>query len=145
MMREDQREDLPVIERHIPPALARIVDRCLEKNSGARFQSTRDLAFDLEGLSSHSDTAAAALTSVPVRKTRERMAWMIAAATTTASPFHRMADGLRSSERKPAVLPGYGCSRSMSFRPSPWPAPKALPCPSGRLTAGSSGFARVGD
>ena len=76
----DDPHDLPTTERHISPALARIVDRCLEKNPAARFQSTRDLAFALEGLTSHSESAAA-LTTFPVRKTRERLAWMIAAAS----------------------------------------------------------------
>jgi eukaryotic-like serine/threonine-protein kinase len=42
--------ELPVAERHIPPALARIVNRCLEKHPSARFQSARDLAFALEAL-----------------------------------------------------------------------------------------------
>ena len=35
----------------VPPSLARIVSRCLEKARQARFQSARDLAFSLEGLS----------------------------------------------------------------------------------------------
>jgi len=34
-----------------PPALARIVRRCLEKNANDRFQSARDLAFALESIS----------------------------------------------------------------------------------------------
>ena len=34
----------------IPPALARIVARCLEKEPGRRFQTAKDLAFALEGL-----------------------------------------------------------------------------------------------
>ena len=42
----------------VPPALARIVSRCLEKTREARFQSARDLAFALEFLSG--STAAAA-------------------------------------------------------------------------------------
>ncbi len=37
--------------RHIPPALERIVAHCLEKAPGDRFQSARDLAFDLGSLS----------------------------------------------------------------------------------------------
>jgi eukaryotic-like serine/threonine-protein kinase len=49
ILREDPPE-LPVAERHIPPALARIVNRCLEKGPAARFQSARDLAFALEAL-----------------------------------------------------------------------------------------------
>ena len=40
--------DLRATERPIPPALARIVDRCLEKSPSARFQTASDLAFALE-------------------------------------------------------------------------------------------------
>jgi serine/threonine protein kinase len=36
---------------HFPPALHRIVSRCLEKNPAERFQSMRDLAFAIEALS----------------------------------------------------------------------------------------------
>ena len=43
--------DLRTAAPQVPPALARIVERCLEKNPAARFQSARDLAFALEGLS----------------------------------------------------------------------------------------------
>src|SRR5262249_20770204 len=38
-------------DRPISPALARIVERCLEKSPAARFQSTTDLAFALKSLS----------------------------------------------------------------------------------------------
>ena len=39
------------IERPVPPSLARIVERCLEKTPGARFQSMTDLAFALRSVS----------------------------------------------------------------------------------------------
>jgi Tol biopolymer transport system component len=77
--REDP-PNLPSADNHIPPALDRIVARCLEKNAGARFQSTRDLAFALETLSAHSD---AAVPGGVGRRTallhRARLAWSMAA------------------------------------------------------------------
>ncbi len=50
ILREDPPE-LPVAARQIPPALDRIVGRCLEKLPDERFQSARDLEFDLEAMS----------------------------------------------------------------------------------------------
>jgi len=47
-------EDPPELSgtgRRIPPGLARIVRRCLEKRAGDRFQSTHDLALALEAVS----------------------------------------------------------------------------------------------
>jgi eukaryotic-like serine/threonine-protein kinase len=58
ILKEDPPE-LPIAERHIPPALSRIVGRCLEKNSASRFQSARDLAFALEALSTSSGSTGA--------------------------------------------------------------------------------------
>jgi serine/threonine protein kinase len=67
--------DLPVAERHIPPALVRIVDRCVEKNPAARFQTASDLAFALEALSAYSGTTEA-VQAVAAPKTQERLAWI---------------------------------------------------------------------
>jgi Tol biopolymer transport system component len=77
---KDEPPDLPAVERHIPPALARIVDRCLEKTPAARFKSADDLAFALDTLSAHSDAAV----SAPVEEPRKllsgaRIAWSVAA------------------------------------------------------------------
>jgi hypothetical protein len=55
------KEDLPELtelNRSISPALDRIVRHCLEKNPDQRFQSARDLAFDLEALSPNSSSSA---------------------------------------------------------------------------------------
>ncbi|HET7293612.1 MAG TPA: protein kinase [Vicinamibacteria bacterium] len=50
ILKEDPPE-LSETNRHLPPALERIVSHCLEKNAEERFQSARDIAFDLEQLS----------------------------------------------------------------------------------------------
>jgi Tol biopolymer transport system component len=44
----DEPPDLAAAGRGFPPALARIVQHCLEKEQGQRFQSARDVAFDLK-------------------------------------------------------------------------------------------------
>ena len=46
ILKEDPPEPLPT---DVPPALARIVSRCLEKTRETRFQSARDLAFGARG------------------------------------------------------------------------------------------------
>jgi serine/threonine protein kinase/Tol biopolymer transport system component len=76
--------DLSSAERHLPPALTRIVDRCLEKNPSARFQSAGDLAFALEALS----TPSGSIETAPIpRVLRARIAtlpWIIVAVLAVA-------------------------------------------------------------
>ena len=69
--------------RSIPPALVRIVDRCLEKNASARFRSADDLAFALDALSTHSG-ATRAIDSPPTA-TRDRLPWLVAAVAVVAA------------------------------------------------------------
>jgi Tol biopolymer transport system component len=54
ILKEDA-PDAPLAARQTPPALERIVLRCLQKEPASRFQSAGDLAFALEGLSSTAD------------------------------------------------------------------------------------------
>jgi serine/threonine protein kinase/Tol biopolymer transport system component len=83
ILKEDP-PDLPVADRHIPPALVRIVDRCLEKSPSARFQSAGDLGFALESLSSYSETiAASGAPGAGLR--RNQIAWAIAAVAIVAA------------------------------------------------------------
>jgi eukaryotic-like serine/threonine-protein kinase len=67
---KDEPPELAGGGKKIPPAVERIVRHCLEKNPAERFQSARDLAFDLEALSGASTTSAAALVAAkpPSRK-----------------------------------------------------------------------------
>jgi Tol biopolymer transport system component len=52
--------EAPGPERALPSGVERILRHCLEKSPDERFQSARDLAFDLEAISGTSDAAAAA-------------------------------------------------------------------------------------
>jgi eukaryotic-like serine/threonine-protein kinase len=76
----DHPPDLIATDRSIPPGLARIVDRCLEKSPSARFQTASDLAFALEALSDASVSSHGVQhVPPPVRRGREWIAWTIAA------------------------------------------------------------------
>ncbi len=74
ILREEPPE-LTTTGRSISPLLDRIVRHCLEKDPAARFQSARDVEFDLESLSSISS---AALPAVATAKSRKR--WLVTAA-----------------------------------------------------------------
>jgi Tol biopolymer transport system component len=74
--------------RVIPPALVRIVDRCLEKMPAARFQSTTDLAFALRTLTTSSNISAADAGASGVRPAAprwRRAAWPVLAALFAAA------------------------------------------------------------
>lgn len=60
ILKEDPPE-LSTLSKPISPAMDRVVRRCLEKKPLQRFQSARDLAFNLEGVSGISTTGAGVL------------------------------------------------------------------------------------
>lgn len=67
------KEDLPELSgtnKNFPPSLERIIRHCLEKNMEERFQSARDLAFDLEMISGISGSEISGPTTSRVSKTR---------------------------------------------------------------------------
>ena len=74
--------DLSATNQNIQPGLDRIVRHCLEKNPEERFYSARDVAFDLEALSTASAPVA---TGGHVTAPRSRPAWMALAAAVIAT------------------------------------------------------------
>jgi len=78
VLREEPAE-LTSVGGGIPPALATIVRRCLEKRPAERFQSASDLAFSLEALSSStiSSGATEAMVGVPERRRRPPVATQV--------------------------------------------------------------------
>jgi Tol biopolymer transport system component len=73
---KEEPPELTETNRAVPAALERIVRHCLEKNPVERFQSARDIAFDLESLSSDS-VAAGAVTSASRRKNYRELLGML--------------------------------------------------------------------
>ena len=88
-----------------PPALARIVDRCLDKNPAARFQSAGDMAFALEALSAHSGATEALTESPVVPAKRLRLAWIVVGARRRKLCGAAVGSGLRALRASPADDP----------------------------------------
>src|SRR5256886_10604276 len=83
ILREEPAE-LSSAVRNLPPALARIVHRCLEKDPAERFQSARDLAFNLE-LLTRDDEGSGSAGALPAKKlSRRRFPGFVIAAVLVA-------------------------------------------------------------
>ena len=75
---KEEPPDLSTSGKVIPAPVERIVRRCLEKKPVQRFQSARDLAFNLEGLSGVSSASAAAM-PLHEKTNRRVMPWVLGA------------------------------------------------------------------
>ena len=73
--------------RSLPPALGRIVHRCLEKDVAERFQSARDLAFNLELLTRDESGSGAAVAVPPIKKTPALAALLVGLGLLVAAGF----------------------------------------------------------
>jgi len=73
ILKEDP-PDLSETNRNISPALERIVRHCLEKNPAERFQSARDVAFNLEALSDISTSTQAGIR--PLAEPKAAWRWL---------------------------------------------------------------------
>src|SRR5579872_1834042 len=74
ILKEDP-PDLAETNRNVSPALERIVRHCLEKNPAERFQSARDVAFNLEALTDISSTSRGGMRALPEEKPLRR--WVL--------------------------------------------------------------------
>ena len=74
ILKEDPPE-LAETNRNVSPALERIVRHCLEKNPAERFQSARDVAFNLEALTDISTSSRGAMRAIPEEPAARR--WLL--------------------------------------------------------------------
>ncbi len=95
-----------------PPALQRIVQHCLEKKPGERFQSARDIAFALQALAGSGVASGA---SVVVTRSRSRL-WLAAASVAAVLGLATIAAYRHGKKIERRSAEGV-TFRQMSFRP----------------------------
>ena len=65
---KEEPPDLVLTNQSVPPGLERLVRHCLEKDQALRFQTARDLVFDLETLASESLSGSIGTAAPPARE-----------------------------------------------------------------------------
>ena len=104
----------------LPPGLARLVSRCLEKNPEERFQSARDLAFALEAASTVSSTRVDAIATGTGGRAWRRaapLAWLAAGALVGALAMQRFAASPPSEPPRTRALTFSGQDRDPAASP----------------------------
>jgi eukaryotic-like serine/threonine-protein kinase len=117
---KEEPAELPA-ERPIPPALDRLVRHCLEKRPEDRFQSARDVAFELEGLAASATSSDARRPDAATRRWRR---WLWAAALAAATGALVAGAFVAGRQTAPQRIPTY---RQITFG-------RGL-APSGRFTS----------
>jgi serine/threonine protein kinase/Tol biopolymer transport system component len=98
---KEEPPDLAETNRNVSPVLERIVRHCLEKSPSERFQSARDVAFNLEALTDISSSSRSGVQVIPEERANARR-WIIpslAALLVLASwaAIYRFAHGEKAS------------------------------------------------
>jgi eukaryotic-like serine/threonine-protein kinase len=139
ILKEDP-PDVPAAEHPMPPALQRIVDRCLEKSPAARFQTATDLAFALESLSAHGGATPPAVAAIDAARPapalwgrRAAMLWASVACVLLVATIVLAIGYVRRAPAAPAVVQfTVGEPTDATFAGGPAYAPGAAISPDGR-------------
>ncbi len=82
---KEEPPDLTETNRNVSPALERVVRHCLEKNPAERFQSARDITFNLDALSDISTTSRGGVRAIPEEPSRRWLLPLLAGLLVLAS------------------------------------------------------------
>jgi hypothetical protein len=105
---KEEPEEFPP-DRQVPPALDRVVRHCLEKKPEDRYQSVRDLAFELQGWTGSGVTTAKAGAPASGRWRR----WLTRAAVASVALAALAGSFLAGRRTAPPTIPSY---RQLTFR-----------------------------
>jgi serine/threonine protein kinase/Tol biopolymer transport system component len=110
---KEEPPDLAEALPHLPPPLEKLVRRCLEKDRDHRFQTSRDLAFNLETLSTYSSSRTLTGTPLPQNATASQAPTTVARA---GSPAHPPARTSATSAVRPrtTAMPAHKPKRRVS-------------------------------
>jgi Tol biopolymer transport system component len=99
----------------VTPAFARIVNHCLEKDANERFQSARDLAFDLQALLNSPSSASSP--AADVRRLRPAV-WLVMAGLVVGAALLTFYAGDRFAARRSEALRIPQCDvKQLTFQP----------------------------
>jgi eukaryotic-like serine/threonine-protein kinase len=121
ILKEDPPE-LTELMPSIPPALERLVRRCLEKDRDVRFQSARDLAFNLETLATMSQAVGPSTLSNVARPTHAPTL-----PANTPTPGSQTAATALTAAPAPGVTPTRTMRAPTTARPVVKPKPRVSP------------------
>ena len=99
---ERQPEPISKLQPMTPPALDRVVRTCLAKDPDDRWQTAHDLKLQLKWIAEGGSEAGLPAPVVARRKSRERMAWAVAAVAIVACAALGMVAVLRNKSSAPA-------------------------------------------
>src|SRR6204780_462057 len=74
---KEEPPDLAETNRNVSPVLERIVRHCLEKNPAERFQSARDVAFNLEALTDISTSSRGGVRALQMEDDSVKRRWLL--------------------------------------------------------------------
>jgi serine/threonine protein kinase/Tol biopolymer transport system component len=100
----EETQNLSEMDRQIPPAASQVVQHCVEKRMEDRFQSARDLLFDLTLLSNNLHSTGSAIPVAESGRSRRRRAIWIATACIAVASIAILIWRLRPTQ---AQLPSY--------------------------------------
>ena len=111
ILKEDP-PDLAETNHNVSPALERIVRHCLEKNPAERFQSARDVAFNLEALTDVSSSTRGGVRAIPDEPAARRWLWPLLGGVLVLASWA----GIYRLARRGAVAPTNPTFHEVTFR-----------------------------